>query len=135
MANPLSRYANATLKVPIAGSGAAVQDADGNYIAPGQTTIDVKALLRPSNMPKTESTGVDQSATYLSGRLVDPNYLPFGVQYPLECECILKSGQGTITGKIQLEVRVQEGFAGRKVEDKIGQSIGGRFYVRGASDA
>lgn len=134
VANPLRRYANATLEVPTAGVGAAIQDPDGNWIAPNPSTITVKAMLRGAALSRTETTGVDQSSVYLSGRLVDPNYLPFGISYPVECECTLNSGEGQIKGKIQLEVQVQEGFAGRAVEDKIGQSIGGRFYMRGASD-
>lgn len=140
MANPLRRYANATLEVPTAGVGAAIQDPDGNWIAPNASTLTVKAMLRGyasavgAALSRTETTGVDQSSVYLSGRLVDPNYLPFGISYPVECECTLNSGECQIKGIIQLEVHVQEGFAGRAVEDKIGQFIGGRFYMRGASD-
>lgn len=134
MPSPLERFANAILKVPIASFGAAVQDSDGNYVAPNAGTIEYKAQLKKARPTRPLSEAVDQTQIYLTGRVVAPLFLDENVSLPVECDCEINMGRGVVKGRLQLEITPQEAFAGRQVEETLGQGVQGTFYVRGSSD-
>lgn len=127
MKSPFSRYANATLFVPVMGDRIKVDPETGNEI-PVAEIVEITAMLKQeSSKDDTKERslpGIDLSEVFLKGYLVAPMQLPERVSLPLECEAIVDGCRGRI--KIPLLIK-----SPYRVEKKTGLKI--QAYFRQSS--
>lgn len=97
MTSPFAPFANSTLRFQVAGSGL-VEDRNGN-LRPARVTVTVSALLKQSTKNKSDSqtserSGVDTSAIYLEGYLVEPAVLPSSITIDSACQITWQGREG-----------------------------------------
>ncbi|HEY9697019.1 MAG TPA: hypothetical protein V6D10_07135 [Trichocoleus sp.] len=125
--SPFADFVNATLKFKVAGAGALTPDSRGN-LRPTDAIVQVTAMLDKAKPPETTSRpGVDGTAIYLEGFVVDsgqanPLELPSVCTPASECEAIWDGKAGQFL--IEPVSRSPWGY-----EESTGDEIRGWFVV------
>lgn len=120
---------NATLTFKIAKTGGAVQrdPVTGNPIHVMETIVVKASLEAVDNANQTTLPGVDESAMFLRGRMIEPKYLTEAMKVSKVVDMVLDRGRNTkLKGKFYLMPFTRSRLG---LESVFGDSVQGFFQL------